>query len=532
MEEGHDVKASLSIFMQTVDITSFTSLIKNTKASLESLQEQNGLNIFHEIANSISKEEFLLQFLDILVNEFKERYLEDSEQTIIKMINISTIRDKQTPLLMAIKHNRKKLVKKFVELGADVTMRNVYGQSLVHIAAECGFESILVYLCQVLKLCFSSTDMNGRTPLHVSALEGQTGTGLLLIAWTHDVNIQDLEGFTPLHLAALSQNYKLIRNLLIKNADTTIKDQKDETPLDIAISRENKEIIKLLQRAKCVNYLNPFHKKIGPVSNSYSKFVFYMLFFIFRAGLILIIIIPYLNEIFTFTSVGIFLITFLLFITVNCKDPGYTKNPKKLTLLTLLETYNTEFVCPYCEKRKTKNTRHCHYCQRCVQDLDHHCPWVHNCIGKNNHIWFIFFITFSVFDYAAQCVLGFFYYEDYLKGNFHSIYELRKERKIIGLIISSINAIGLLFVIPVFYLQLRLCWVNKHIKTRAKRKIEISDVVVYKSILEGSDTTSMLEKPFDDWNPQSITNQVSFLAPRIGSMNNISCCQHSTRSIY
>jgi hypothetical protein len=110
MEEGHDVKASLSIFMQTVDIISFSFLVKNTKVPLDSLQEQNGLNIFHEIANSISKEESLLQFLDILVTEFKERYFEDSELMVTKMINVSTHRDKQTPLLMAIKHNRKVII--------------------------------------------------------------------------------------------------------------------------------------------------------------------------------------------------------------------------------------------------------------------------------------------------------------------------------------------------------------------------------------------------------------------------------------
>lgn len=110
MEVGHDVKASLSIFMQTVDIIGFTFLVKNTKVSLDSLQEQNGLNIFHEIANCISKEESLLQFLEILVNEFKERYFEDSELRVTEMINVSTHRDKQTPLLMAIKHNRKVII--------------------------------------------------------------------------------------------------------------------------------------------------------------------------------------------------------------------------------------------------------------------------------------------------------------------------------------------------------------------------------------------------------------------------------------
>lgn len=89
-----------------------------------------------------------------------------------------------------------------------------------------------------------------------------------------------------------------------------------------------------------------------------------------------------------------------------------------------------------------------------------------------------------------------------------------------------------MFVVPVFYLQLRLCWVNKNTQTNIKRKVKTSDEIMYKSVLEDSDTTSMLEKPSEDWNPQSITNQVSFLAPKIGSMNNTSCYQHNTRSIY
>ena len=51
MEAGHDVKASLSIFMQTLDTLSFTVTIKNTKIPLDCLQEPSGHNIFHEIAN-------------------------------------------------------------------------------------------------------------------------------------------------------------------------------------------------------------------------------------------------------------------------------------------------------------------------------------------------------------------------------------------------------------------------------------------------------------------------------------------------
>lgn len=137
-------------------------------------------------------------------------------------------------------------MKRFIVYGADPNLKNSQGQSLVHIAAESGFESILVYLCREIGLSYTDTDSNGRTPLHIAALEGQTNTGILLIAWSSDLNQIDMEGFTPLHLAALSQNYRLARNLVIRRAKTNLRDVKGELALDIAINRGCLEIVKLL----------------------------------------------------------------------------------------------------------------------------------------------------------------------------------------------------------------------------------------------------------------------------------------------
>ena len=51
---------------------------------------------------------------------------------------------------------------------------------------------------------------------------------------------------------------------------------------------------------------------------------------------------------------------------------------------------NQEF-CAACISRKALRSKHCSICNRCVSKMDHHCPWLGNCIGEKNVKYFVGF---------------------------------------------------------------------------------------------------------------------------------------------
>lgn len=37
--------------------------------------------------------------------------------------------------------------------------------------------------------------------------------------------------------------------------------------------------------------------------------------------------------------------------------------------------------CKKCNSIKPPHSHHCSICKRCIAHMDHHCPWVNNCVG-------------------------------------------------------------------------------------------------------------------------------------------------------
>merc|ERR1719439_193603 len=73
------------------------------------------------------------------------------------------------------------------------------------------------------------------------------------------------------------------------------------------------------------------------------------------------------------------------------------KDKTELNLQALKRTGERRH-CKWCGKYKPDRCHHCRGCRTCILKMDHHCPWIYNCVGFKNHKFFFLLLWFTVLD--------------------------------------------------------------------------------------------------------------------------------------
>ncbi|OMJ68802.1 hypothetical protein SteCoe_33643 [Stentor coeruleus] len=456
-----NVVNTLSIAMSNGNKRYFKEILEEMVENHKDIQDDHGYNVFHMIAKGPINEAGLLEFLSLLNTMMGLKFSKDYAKNFI---NSKDKRENNLlPLHLAITKGKSKIAIEFIKLGADPLEKDAYGKNALHLAASFGTLSLLCFLVQDLSMDINSQDELGNTPLHLSILERREEMGLLILTLTSSINQQNASGDTPLHLSISTGNYRISKHLLYKKAQKHIKNLSNQTPSTICQLKDLKSLLR---------------KRLTKKSFKYFLLIFIAL--IIQSGSLLSIELQNPPKIYrlTLSSSGVFILSLSFFIYLTCKNPGY-ENTSPMPLKELYEKYNPEFVCPYCSLKKHKGTRHCIVCNKCVRDLDHHCKWINNCVGKSNEKAFMAMLIWMMFQSSASTFFGCWliyksWFEDHLRS-----YEI---------IFSFISFSIFIIVVPVTVRTIRNAYKRKKLLKLISTKPQTKAI----NVDESSDTESML----------------------------------------
>jgi len=371
-------------------------------------------------------------------------------------IDAPNTKESQTPLHWACIGKSLKSMLLLIQEGADTSKSDKRGYDcLVH---ACQYGNVLMAHNLIVKQGFSVShrDAEGHTPLHWAAYQNHETVARLLLSLGADIRSVDNEGLTPMHWASLKGHFQMVQFLILNGGEVQAVDADGYTPLDLATQKNMKNTVSLLRYSqgytpetearnwrtwfflpwflvplffflidalpfyalvvvmaalfivikKLITFMwlgkdtnNPFFMSVMAAAYALSTWVYFIRIF------------PVTNEytLLTMFFIGVNVMWAFLFLYMVRSNPGHLKRDEdgveKIYQKLNHGAKKIPELCPTCMIARPLRAKHCRSCNRCVARMDHHCAWLNNCVGVNNHQPFMVLLTLVI---LLHCIFAFF----------------------------------------------------------------------------------------------------------------------------
>ena len=397
-------------------IEELTQYILNEQNHIWNLKRGEDLTILHN-ACAIDKTNVIEAIIEAtkkrlkLTPEFSLSEEEKSQNTEIlkNFINAKTQIDNQTALHYASFRGNIKIIKLLLANYAEINALSSNGYNMIHKAAQGNKPSAIIFFNKKYGMSLEATDENLMNALHLASANGMDNSVIFLLSLGLDPNIKDKYGYTALHYAVKKNHTRIIKKLLQRGADRNIEEYKTKkTP--VMLAKNKPEILEIFRKKGVCEKLF-FKPDISQKTSCSNKNMFFFIsLHLIIISLVFFIIVPDFNSnIFSFIYLTVSCIVFILYFILSFSNPGKMKSQYKDLLSIVEKGEEAENYCPYCLVKKTYRSLHCLICQICVDEFDHHCFWVGNCIGKSNYTLFFIFLVYILLNTLFNVITNIYF---------------------------------------------------------------------------------------------------------------------------
>ena len=469
-----------SVFQLAIDekYKELSDYILDKKNEIWKIKKGDDITLLHSacVSDNFKLVKLIIESTKKRLNLISENSLSQEEkinnENIFKdFINAKTETEHLTALHYASFRGNIKIIKILIQNFANVQALTYNGLNMLHKGAQGNSPNSIIYFNKKYNIDIASTNNDNLNAMHFAAISGMDNSIIYLLNMGLNPNLQDINGNTPLHYAVKYGQNRIIKKLLHNGADKNILNKNKVSPAMLA--RENPELSDIFSKKGICQKL--FFK---PDINKKSKFsnINMLLFIILHFTVIFltfIMLMPYFdNTYFSILYLVISLLLFILFFILAFSDPGTLTNNKYKDALDIIEQGEMlEYYCPKCLIKMDFRKKHCVICEKCVDDFDHHCFWVGNCIGKKNFSLFFDFLVYVIFNTLFNFLITTYYVltemstpygekaNDAFPGFYFGVNSVIYNRTVRIVVSIFISAVCVLFFIPLIDL-FQIQWSN------------------------------------------------------------------------